>query len=287
MNPSPPVNCIARLEPGAGGLPKLTLNAPDGARAEIYLHGAQVASWRAVDGAERLFLSRASPFRPGAAIWGGIPVAFPQFGRFGPLPLHGLVRLISWEWLDAELANGQASARFRLGANAASRRFWDHPFVAELTVTLGGSRLAVALSVTNPGDAPFDFTAGLHTYLAVGQQESAAVEGLTGQFYRDAAAGTEQRQTAPHLDFTGEVNRIYFDAPAETRLVEPGRITRIQTSGFRDVVVWNPGATRCAAIPDLEPDDYQRFVCVEAVTVGAPIVLRPGEHWRGEQRLLV
>jgi hypothetical protein len=36
-----PVSAIA---PDAGGLPKLTLVAPDGARAEVYLHGAHVVS---------------------------------------------------------------------------------------------------------------------------------------------------------------------------------------------------------------------------------------------------
>lgn len=33
----------------------------------------------------------------------------------------------------------------------------------------------------------------------------------------------------------------------------------------------NPAADKCAAMPDLKPDDCQRFVCVEAVTVGMPV----------------
>src|SRR5512139_4252652 len=81
----------------AGGLPKLTLVAPDGARAEVYLYGAHVVSWVPAGGQERLFLSRTSAFRAGAPIRGGVPVVFPQFGALGPLPLHGLVRLMVWE----------------------------------------------------------------------------------------------------------------------------------------------------------------------------------------------
>ena len=71
--------------PGAGGLPKIVLEAPDGARAELYLHGAHVTAWTpAGAGDERLFLSAASEFRADAAIRGGVPVIFPQFaGRAG------------------------------------------------------------------------------------------------------------------------------------------------------------------------------------------------------------
>jgi glucose-6-phosphate 1-epimerase len=83
------------------------------------------------------------------------------------------------------------------------------------------------------------------------------------------------------------VNRIYFDAPAEARLVEPGRMTVIRKAGLADVVVWNPAAAKCASMPDLEPDDYQRFVCVEAATVGSPVRLAPGERWQGTQTLVV
>jgi glucose-6-phosphate 1-epimerase len=83
------------------------------------------------------------------------------------------------------------------------------------------------------------------------------------------------------------VNRIYFDAPAEVRLIEPDRTTVIRKAGFSDAVVWNPAAAKCATMPDLEPDDYRRFVCVEAATVESPVRLAPGERWQGTQTLVV
>ena len=82
------------------------------------------------------------------------------------------------------------------------------------------------------------------------------------------------------------MNRIYFDAPAEARLVEAGRRIVVQKAGFADAVVWNPGAEKCATMADLEPEDYRRFVCVEAAIVGAPIQLAPGERWQGTQTLM-
>jgi len=281
------LDAVSTIVPGAGGLPKLTLTAPDGARAEIYLDGAHVTSWVPADGQERLFLSPASQFAAGAPIRGGIPIVFPQFGMSGPLPLHGLARLMRWEFAGASVVHGQASAIFRLRDTEDSRQLWANTFLAELTVTISGRRLAVTLAVTNTSAKSFSFTAGLHTYLAVADLTATCVEGLAGLRYCDAAAGwTENNQVAPQVHFTGEVNRIYFDAPAELRLIEPGRTTYIDSTGFPDAVVWNPAAAKCATMPDLKPDDYQRFVCVEAAVIGAPVNLTPGECWQGTQRLV-
>ena len=98
-------------------------------------------------------------------IRGGIPVVFPQFGTLGPLPLHGLVRVMPWEFGGAALEGVDAVAAFRLRDTEGSRRLWPHPFLAELTVSVGGSRLIAALAITNTGPEPFSFTGGLHTCL--------------------------------------------------------------------------------------------------------------------------
>jgi glucose-6-phosphate 1-epimerase len=277
---------VSVIAPAAGGLPKLSLVAPDGAGAEVYLYGAHVVSWVPAGGPERLFLSRTSAFRGGAPIRGGIPVVFPQFGATGPLPLHGLVRLMSWDLGAAEAVGQGAVATFRLSDTAESRSQWDHPFLAELTVAIGGDKLSVTLAVTNTGAGPFEFTTSFHTYLAVADITATMVTGLAGLRYRDAAAGgVEVHEELPQVGFSGEVNRIYFDAPSEARLVEKGRITVVQKTSFADAVVWNPGAAKCATIADLETEDYRRFVCVEAAAVGAPIRLAPGERWQGTQTI--
>ncbi len=284
-----PTSPVASIALAAGGLPRLTLVAPGGAQAEIYLHGAHVVSWVPAGGRERLFLSQRSAFREGSPIRGGVPVAFPQFGTTGPLPLHGLVRLLPWDFAGAEMTGEGARAVFRLSDTEETRRQWDHAFLAELAVAVGGSALSVTLSVTNTGGKPFDFTTALHTYLAVAEITTTAVEGLAGVRYRDAVAGgLESQQETAGIDFPGglEFSRIYFDAPAELRLAEAGRTTTIRQAGFADTVVWNPGAARCATVTDLEPEDYRRFVCVEAATIRTPIALAPGEGWQGTQTLI-
>lgn len=277
---------LSTLVPGAGDLPKLILQASDGARAEIYRHGAHITSWIPAGDTERLFLSQRSPFTATAPIWGGIPVIFPQFGTTGPLPLHGLARLMAWELGDVKNSTDTPSATFHLRDTDSSRQQWPHSFSAELTVTLGGPQLAVTLTISNSGSAPFSFTSGLHTYFSIADLAATTVEGLDGLRYCDAAAGwVDYQETAPRLAFTGEVNRIYFDAPAELRLVEAERTTLIRSTGFPDTVVWNPAAIKCAAMPDLAPDDYQRFVCVEAAAIAKPVELAPGERWQGGQTL--
>lgn len=283
---APDINPHDRIVPGAGGLPKLVLSARDGAQAEIYLHGAQTTSWIPASGGERLYLSQKSEFRSGAAIRGGIPLIFPQFAALGSLPFHGLAQVMEWEFVDAQVAGDQTAAFFRLQDDEQSRSLWPHSFLAELTATIGGPRLAVKLAVTNTGSEMFQFTAALHTYLSVAEIGLTTVNGLAGLNYRDVAASrVEKHQGTPQAEFSGEVDRIYFAAPSETQVVEQGRTTLIRKTGFTDTVVWNPGAEKCALVPDMLADDYRRFLCVEAATVRTPVCLSPSERWQGSQEL--
>lgn len=275
------------IEPGAGGLPSLRVTARDGSFAEIYLHGATVVSWKPAGDTERLFLSRVARFGPGEAIRGGVPVVFPQFSTLGPLRQHGFARRVAWEFVGVESQGERRAAVLRLQDSAETQRDWPHRFVAELTVALEGRSLAITLAVTNTDSGPFSFTAALHTYLAVADAAQTHVEGLAGLRYRDqAASGSIGQQTAARVDFPGEIDRLYFNAPPELRLIDAGRTTVIRSAGFPDAVVWNPGAAKTAGMTDLEPGDYRRFVCVEAVAAGAPVELGPGEKWQGTQTLL-
>jgi glucose-6-phosphate 1-epimerase len=276
------------VAPGIGGLPRLVLRAADGARSEIYLHGAHVTSWIPAGGQERLYVSELAEFRPDAAIRGGIPVIFPQFSGRGPLPRHGFARLTTWELASVEEnATGAASAVFRLRDSAATHQLWQGRFVADLTVTLAGRRVDVTLAVTNTGTEAFSFTSALHTYLQVDDIHQTTLEGLSGRPYVDQAAGgrTEIQQESA-LQFGGEVDRIYFDAPTATAVCELARVTDVAMDGFPDLVVWNPGPVRSVSLADLAPDGYRHMLCVEAAVIGAPVDLAPGASWRGTQSLI-
>ena len=270
-------------------MPKLVLAAADGARAEVYLHGAHVTSWvPAGEVADRLFVSGSAEFSSSAAIRGGVPVIFPQFNVEGPLPKHGFARTQTWDFAGTTAdPSGAASAVLRLTGSEATRAIWPHQFAADLTVAVGGPKIAMTLNIRNTGVSPFSFTAALHTYLRINDLRRIAVHGLQNLRFRDSASGgVAGVQAEPALAIEGEVDRIYFDAPAKIEVREAGRSTRVESVGFPDVVVWNPGATRGATISDLEPGGYARMLCVEAAAIGTPVRLDPGDHWRGSQTLI-
>ena len=280
--------------PGRGGLPTATLAAPDGARAEVALHGAHVLSWRparepgATEAVERLFLSERSVWQEGVAIRGGVPIIFPQFADTGPLPKHGFARTREWQIVDAQPArDGRARMTFRLVDSAETRALWPHAFAADLTITVGEQVLELALSLSNPGDAPFACTTALHSYLRVADVAAVELHGLSAVGYRDSTAGgREGIQQEPAVTIRGEVDRVYLDAPSRLALFEGGRhVLDIATTGFPDAVVWNPGPEKGAALADLEPGGFARMLCVEAAAVGAPVVVEPGGRWVGTQTL--
>jgi glucose-6-phosphate 1-epimerase len=244
---------------------KIVLTAADGARAEVYRHGAHVTSWIPAGGSEQLFLSERSSFDAGSAIRGGIPVIFPQFASRGPLPKHGFARTREWSLVERD----EAAARFQLVSNAETMAIWPHPFVADLSVRVGGNSLEVELAVRNTGADPLSFAAALHTYLAVNDVAQTRVFGLTD----DA------------LKIDGEVDRVFTNV-SRALIVDDGmRKTEAGMRGFTDVVVWNPGMQKAAALADMAPGAFRRMLCVEAAIVETPVVLAPGATWSGAQQL--
>lgn len=264
------------------------LEGPGGARVDIDAHGAQVLSWRDASGRERLFLSPNAIFAPGQPIRGGVPVVFPQFAARGALPKHGFARVVPWTIGDrARLADGRAALRFHLRSDDATRAIWPHDFEATLDVSLGVDSLSLRLGIRNPGDRSFAFTAALHSYLSVDLAD-ATLHGLAGRPFEDAAGQGDWRvQSDTPVRFDGELDRVYPEVSDELALESGGDRLRIRAEGFRDVVVWNPGARLSAGLVDLGVDQHLHFVCVEAAAVLKPVVLAPGQAWWGSQHFLL
>ena len=236
-------------------------------------------------GKERLFTSPLAIFRTGQAFRGGIPVIFPQFGASGPGLRHGFARLLEWAPVQATAAPDRVT--LLLSESGDSLRWWPHRFRAELGVQLLEDGLSTSLTITNCGDAEFDFTAALHTYLRVSNIEEAGLLGLQGQPYIDAADGHRLGlQPEAALRFAGEVDRVYMDsADRELTLQDASGALEVRSEGFTDTVVWNPGAELAANLGDLGPGNHAHFVCVEAASVKAPVRLPPGAAWQGRQLL--
>jgi glucose-6-phosphate 1-epimerase len=261
-----------RLTAGRSGLPRVEVTTSL-ASAEVYLQGAHVAAYAPGGGAPVLFLSEASRFAPGLPIRGGIPLAFPWFARKAAdpaAPLHGLARLVPWT-LEAATQDAAGVVGLTFALAGVSDPAWPEGCALRYRVEIGG-RLRLVLEVDNHGPGPVVFENVLHTYLAVDDVGQVSVTGLEGAPFVDEADGSARRRegSAP-LRVRGETVRIYDHRDAPCVVEDPGRRRRLEVTktGSASTVVWNPGAERARALPDLGDDEWPGFVCVESGNVGS------------------
>jgi glucose-6-phosphate 1-epimerase len=268
------------------GQPAIALQSSDGARATVLLHGGHLVSWIPAGGQEQLYVSPATRYGEGEAVRGGVPVIFPQFANRGTLPKHGLLRTRGWRHVEMPAHGQHAQAVLRFVADDATRALWPHEFEAEITVSLVGQQLDIEFAVTNTGEAPFEFSAALHTYLRTNDVLKAQLEGLQGVRYEDNTTGQWLQQWGDITQVAGELDRLYHDAPTHLTLREMGRRLAIAHADFTDVVVWNPGPQKAAQLGDMPAADWQKMLCVEAARVIDPVTLPPGEEWAGMQTFI-
>lgn len=288
--PSESSSILSEFPDALQDLPGIRLDAGSNGHAFVAAQGAQVLSWQATDGIERLYLSPSTggltrDRRTAAPIRGGVPVCFPQFSDRGTLVKHGFARNLPWR----PGARSQASLAMTLHDDDASRQHWPHAFDAQLEVRLEPGRLDIVFRVANTGDTPFSFMTALHTYLRVEDVRRLKLLGLQGVSYQDATDQcTVKTQEEAELAIPGEVDRVYMNTPGTVKLIDSDRsLLTISQSGFFDTVVWNPGPDRARLLADMPDEDWLHMLCVEAACASAAVTLEPGAHWEGSQRLRV
>jgi glucose-6-phosphate 1-epimerase len=250
-----------------GKLPAVQLKSPDGAEATITLYGAHLVSWKTADGRERMFLSAKSALDGSKAIRGGVPVIFPQFAARGTGMRHGFARVLPWRVVDSGIASGEAYAVFALADADLPTQIadqWRYKFTLSLRVAIKGSELAMSLDVKNDGDVPFPFATALHTYHMVDDVTAVRIDGV-----RPAT-----------ITIDDKLDEVFEEIGGKVTLASGAGTLRLEQQGFTDAVVWNPGAADTAALPDMEDDEYKRFVCIEPALLG-PATLEAGQSWRG------
>jgi glucose-6-phosphate 1-epimerase len=211
-----------------GNLPAVRIATPEGARATVTLFGAHLVSWKTDDGNERLFCSSESKRDSSAAIRGGIPVIFPQFGAHGDGLRHGFARISTWRLEENGQQGSACFAQFCLAQTdlpPALASAWAFDFTLRLRITLSANALNVAPTVHNTGAIPFPFSAALHTYYLVDHLDQVCLHGL--QHVRYAEQGhTPQEQGALQKEISlrlssdlnhGKLDRIYFQIPGPLR----------------------------------------------------------------------
>ena len=255
-----------------------------GASANIMLHGAHVTSWQPIPGKEVLFLSKKARFANNSSIRGGVPIIFPQFSDTGELPKHGFARRIDW---SLEKLN-RTSAVFSLQENEHTLEVWPCKFRATYNVLLEKNALSLNLEIANMDKKPIAFTSALHSYFGVSNIHDARISGLEEIHYTDENNKIDRinTQIGP-VKVKGEIDRIYLNAPGEIILNSKDISLVVQSIGFKDLVVWNPGPDKVKTISDLDAKEYKKFICIESATVIDPVHLAPRERWMGIQKIIM
>ena len=261
---------VAEVVAGQGGLALVRVTT-EAASAEIYLHGAQVTSWRPSGADEVLFVSKQSLFVDGKAIRGGIPICFPWFrGKADDpkAPTHGVVRTKEWELTGIEQDGNAVTVTLATENDEAGRRWWPHEFRVEYRVRVG-KELSLALTVVNTGGSGMRFEEALHTYHRVGDAEQVRVKGLDGTAYLDNMDGNREKRQAGEVVFTAQTDNAYLDTTEPLEVVDPVLRRRIRTEkgNSRTTVVWNPWREGAKTLADFGDEEWRVMACVEASNI--------------------
>ncbi|KAG8375064.1 hypothetical protein BUALT_Bualt10G0061200 [Buddleja alternifolia] len=279
------------------GVSHVLLQSPRGASARVSLHGGQVLSWKTDRAEELLFTSSKANFKPPAAVRGGIPICFPQFGNRGSLEQHGFARNRMWAIdenpppLQPFDSNGKAFIDLLLKPSDDDLKIWPHSFELRVRVVLSvDGYLSLISRIRNVNCKPFSFSFALHTYFSVSDISEVRVEGLETLDYLDNLCNRERfTEQGDALTFESEVDRVYLSSSDAVAIFdhEKKRTFVIRKEGLPDVVVWNPWDKKSRAISDFGDEEYRHMLCVDAAAIEKPITLKPGEEWTGRVELSV
>ena len=218
--------------------------------------GGRVLSCR-IDGEELLWQGGAAARENVPWVHGGIPVAWPWFGRIGggDADIHGY----AWKsrFRVKERTAGKVVLSFE--TESASLRY-------EIELSDG---LSLCAETTNRSEFPYPLSVAFHPYFRVGERDSVSIEGI---------------DDAP-VSVTNAVDRgVSFNAaaPQKAYRIHDAALDRticIEVENSTGVNLWNPGAEKnCPGI--IPGDEWRRFVAVEPYARGINrfLVLKPHER---------
>jgi glucose-6-phosphate 1-epimerase len=265
-----------------GELTRAVITTP-AASATVYLEGAHVATWQPTGRQPVLFMSAASSFKKGKAIRGGIPVIFPWFGDRHdghPGPAHGFARTAEWEFGFAALSGDELHMSLLLTPTETSRALGFDHFRVSYHLTIG-RELSLKLTVASDSLTPIVYEEALHTYFAVGDIRQTSVTGLHNVEYLDKRdGGAKKTQTDDPLVLTRDTDRVYLNSESTCVIDDKANARKITVAkqNSSTTIVWNPWAELTANMADMEPDGWQRMICIESANAGdASITLAHGE----------
>lgn len=255
--------------------------------ATILLHGAHLTRWNPAGTQPVIYMSPKSAFAADKPIRGGIPVLYPWFasGWDGKhQPMHGFARVTEWTVQSTHLdPTGDVHLTLTLPGTPDLQKSGYGECAATLQFRIG-KELSITLEVTNHGEQPIVFEEGLHTYFAVGDIHQTTTEGLQGTTYLDKRDNfAKKTQTDRLLHYTRDVDQVHLSTASPLTIHDTAnhRDIHILKGGSDTTVTWNPWSVMTPTLPDLAPDSWEHFVCVETVNAADNrITLAPGQTHR-------
>jgi len=273
---------VAKVCEGNGGLARVCISSSQG-EGEIYLHGAQVTSWKPVGNDEVLFLSTQSRWQEGQAIRGGIPICFPWFRAKADdpkAPAHGFARTKGWQLASIVQGGREVLLSMSLESDAQTQRWWPGEFHLLYRVAFG-PELILELVCSNTGKTDLRFEEALHTYNRVADVANVRLRGLDTVHYLDNTDSNKMHVQQGDVTIALATDNAFAGTRDDVDLIDPQlrRRIRLKKSNSLTTVVWNPWREGAARLGDLGDDEWKQFLCVEASNIlTSSVSLAPGEE---------
>ena len=266
---------------GLGGYPEAVISNRYGA-AEIALCGANVKSYRPTGHSPVLFFPKFDEYARGKEVHGGMPLCWPWFGKSGEpgSKSHGFARACVFEVRATNYTEEITEITLGLKSDENTKSLWNYDFDLEYKISVS-MKLNLTLTTTNTGDREFVLTEGFHPYFKVMDRNRCEVRGVAGHSFIDARDMSNQVFTSEFVTNTeaDHVVTLPEEPKHEFVLMDNGmkRAIGIVSTGNKKLVIWNPGPG--VSLYDLQPDDWQHFLCVEPATLWRDdgFILPPGQ----------
>jgi len=273
---------VAKLCAGNGGLPRVLITGSH-SEGEMYLHGAQVTSWKPAGNDEVLFVSTESRWQEGHAIRGGIPICFPWFRAKADdpkAPAHGFVRTRGWQFESVATDRAAVSVSMSTQSDEETRHWWPADFHLTYRVTFG-AELTLELVCSNTGKTAFRFEEALHTYNRVADVANVRLQGLDAVHFLDNNESNTEKLQHGDVKIASSTDNAFLGTQNSVGLIDPGlgRHIELEKTNSLTTVVWNPWRQGGARLADLGDEEWTQFLCVEASNIlSASVRLAPGEQ---------
>mmetsp|Transcript_10482 Transcript_10482/g.15003 ORF Transcript_10482/g.15003 Transcript_10482/m.15003 type:complete len:323 (+) Transcript_10482:43-1011(+) len=263
-----------------------------GANCVLKQFGAHILSYQTSSGKPLIMLSKDAIMDGSAAIRGGIPLCYPQFGQPDKsYPQHGFLRRNKWKVVEGSQFDTDDSAGVSLELElkdvtvARGDGTWGNDTTLNCkcvyTVKIDANSMTNTLAMENLGSEAFDFQVLLHTYylVAMGKaldHELCNVKGFEGYLVDDKVSGeTYTLGSDPVTIPEVIIDRVYTPPSGKIDLnltIAAGTDNMVELKANGDVdgtavpvsgVVWNPHKIKAEAMGDFGSDQYNDMICVE------------------------